>query len=157
MKNKRGFTITEVIVSIAVILIVSVSALTIVTTSVSTSAKNDRRYRAEVAAMNEYEKVRYANYDMDVYNSLKANEQSYYSSVYSDLAETYDSDDFVVSVNIVSVADVEIAVVEPISSSTIFSIPIVTYTSSEESSVSESITSVSEEIIGEKYEVEANY
>lgn len=122
MKNKRGFTITEVIVSIAVILIVSVSALTIVTTSVSTSTKNDRRYRAEVAAMNEYEKVRYANYDMNVYNSL---------------AETYGDLDVNVSVstNVASIANVEIAVVEPTSSSTIFSteyeVPFVTYTTPE--------------------------
>ena len=118
MKNKRGFTITEVIVSIAVILIVSVSALTIVTTSVSTSTKNDRRYRAEVAAMNEYEKVRYANYDMNVYTG--------YSETYRDFDVNVS-----VSINVASIANVEIAVVEPTSSSTIFEVPFVTYTTPE--------------------------
>lgn len=148
MKNKRGFTITEVIVSIAVILIVSVSALTIVTTSVSTSAKNERRYRAEVAAMNEYEKVRYANYDMDVYTG--------YSDSYDDLDVNVNVSTYVSQSS--SIAHVEIAVVEPTSSSTIFlaeyEVPFVTYTSSEESSVSESTTSVSEESTGENHEVE---
>ena len=60
MKNKRGFTIMEAVVALAVIVLVSMTVLSIISSSIRSSVKNSYKQRAEIIACNVIEAHRFA-------------------------------------------------------------------------------------------------
>ena len=60
MKNKRGFTVMEAVVALAVIVLVSMTVLSIISSSIRSSVKNSYKQRAEIIACNVIEAHRFA-------------------------------------------------------------------------------------------------
>jgi len=65
MKNKRGFTILEAVIALAVIVIVSATVLTIMSSSIKTTVNSADRQRAETITRNVIEAYRFKQYTSD--------------------------------------------------------------------------------------------
>ena len=61
MKNKRGFTLMEVVIAIAIIMISGATAMSIIVSSANANELEKKQYKANLAAQNAIECFRYSD------------------------------------------------------------------------------------------------